>query len=153
MAPAPHQRWLTIVGIGEDGIEGLLPTARTAIKNAELVVGGARHLALAALMLQGEALSWPAPLSDAFPAILAKRGRKVAVLASGDPFCYGVGSLLTELVPVAETHCIPAPSAFSLACSRLGWSMQDTATLSACGRPLEAVVPLLQPGRRILLLS
>jgi precorrin-6Y C5,15-methyltransferase (decarboxylating) len=123
------------------------------IEQAALVVGGARHLALVAELISGDSLPWPSPLSDAFPAILAHRGRSVAVLASGDPYCYGVAGTLRGLVPVAETVCLPAPSAFSLACARLGWPAQDVAALSACGRPLEAVLPLLQPGRRILLLS
>jgi precorrin-6B C5,15-methyltransferase / cobalt-precorrin-6B C5,C15-methyltransferase len=149
---APRQ-WLAILGMGEDGVEGLSRAARAAIKQAVLVVGGARHLALAAELIRGDRLPWPSPLSDAFPTILALRGRNVAVLASGDPYCYGIAGALATLVPVAETVCIPTPSAFSLACARLGWAAQDVATLSACGRPLEAVLPLLQPGRRILLLS
>lgn len=127
--------------------------ARAAIREAVLVVGGARHLALAAPLIKGDRLPWPRPLSDAFPAILAHRGRKVAILASGDPYCYGIGGTLAGLVPVAERFCIPTPTAFSLACARLGWAAQDVATLSACGRPLAAIQPFLQPGCRILALS
>jgi len=77
----------------------------------------------------------------------------VAVLASGDPFCYGVGTKLLRHVPAEETLCLPAPSAFSLACARLGWALQETATISFCGRPIEPIAPLLQPGARILALS
>ena len=85
--------------------------------------------------------------------ILERRGRTVVVLASGDPYCFGVGTALRAVVPLEETLCVPAPSAFSLACARLGWAMQDVATLSFCGRPLPAILPLLQPGTRILALS
>lgn len=98
-------------------------------------------------------MTWPRPIADAFPAILARRGEPVAVLASGDPFCYGVGSLLVRIVPPTEIVCVPAPSAFSLAAARLGWALQETATISFCGRPLAALAPLLQPGSRILALS
>jgi precorrin-6Y C5,15-methyltransferase (decarboxylating) len=153
MVDSVPQKWLAIVGMGEDGIEGLTRAARAAIERAVLVVGGARHLALATDLIRGDRLSWPSPLSDAFPRILARRGDNVAVLASGDPYCYGVAGTLATLVPVEEITCIPTPSAFSLACARLGWAAQDVSTLSACGRPLEGVLPLLQPGRRILLLS
>lgn len=152
-AIASAQRWLAILGIGEDGVEGLSEAARALIRNAALVVGGARHLALAATLTRGERLTWPSPLSDAFPAILARRGEPVVVLASGDPYCYGIGSTLASLVPVTEALCIPAPSAFSLACARLGWALQDVVTLSFCGRPLEVILPRLQPGARILGLS
>jgi precorrin-6Y C5,15-methyltransferase (decarboxylating) len=147
------KRWLAIVGIGEDGVEGLTAAAQALISQATLVVGGVRHLTLAGGLIRGVRLPWPSPMPDAFPAILAERGRAVVVLASGDPFCYGVGSALAALVPLAEMLTLPAPSAFSLAGARLGWSLQDTATISFCGRPLDAIAPLLQPGARILALS
>lgn len=153
MAHSEPRKWLAILGMGEDGVEGLTYGARTTIEQAALVIGGDRHLALAAELIRGDRLSWPSPLTDAFPMIRARRGQKVAVLASGDPYCYGVAAALAALVPAEETICIPSPSAFSLARARLGWAAQDVSTLSACGRPLEAVLPLLQPGRRILVLS
>ncbi len=145
--------WLTLVGIGEDGVEGLSATARAAIGAAALVMGGGRHLALAKALIRGEARAWPNPLAEGIPAILARRGQPVVALASGDPFCFGVGSLLAAEVPMAEILCLPAPSAFTLASARLGWAMQNTATISLCGRPVAALRPLLQPGARILALS
>ncbi|HTR17029.1 MAG TPA: precorrin-6y C5,15-methyltransferase (decarboxylating) subunit CbiE [Acetobacteraceae bacterium] len=147
------RRWLSILGIGEDGVETLSPAARALLSGAALVVGGARHLALADRLITGARLAWPSPLSDAFPAILARRGEAVVVLASGDPYCFGVGASLARIVPPEETLCLPAPSAFSLACARLGWAAQEVAQLSFCGRPLEAVLPRLQPGARLLALS
>ncbi len=94
--------WLAILGIGEDGVEALSPAARTLLGGAALVVGGARHLALAALPPSVEILRWPSPMADGIPAILARRGEAVAVLASGDPFCFGVGSLLAGMWPRAR---------------------------------------------------
>ena len=79
--------------------------------------------------------------------------RPVAVLASGDPYLFGVGALLAARVPASETLCLPAPSAVSLACARLGWAGQDCATVSVCGRPIEGMIPHLQPGARVLALS
>ncbi len=145
--------WLAIIGIGEDGVDGLSARARALVRCAELVVGGRRHLALAASLIEGESRAWPSPMEGAFPDLFARRGRRVAVLASGDPYCYGVGTRLAALVPVGETICLPASSAFALACARLGWTRQDVATISFCGRPLAAVAPLLQPGARVLALS
>jgi precorrin-6B C5,15-methyltransferase / cobalt-precorrin-6B C5,C15-methyltransferase len=146
-------RWLSIVGIGEDGVDGLSARAATLIGNAKLVVGGQRHLNLARTLIRGESMAWPSPMGDALPGILARRPAPVTVLASGDPFCFGVGPILAAHVPAEEFLCLPAPSAFSLACARLGWAMQDVAAVSFCGRPIAAVLPLLQPGARILALS
>ncbi|MEJ1157190.1 precorrin-6y C5,15-methyltransferase (decarboxylating) subunit CbiE [Prosthecomicrobium sp. N25] len=151
-------RWLTILGIGEDGLDGLSPTARRLLADAELVVGGERHLALAGLAGGGasgtpETFRWPTPLTDALPALLSRRGRPVVVLATGDPFFYGVGTTLAGRIPADEMLCIPGPSAFSLAASRLGWSQQETTRLSLHGRAFERVLPHLQPRARILALS
>jgi precorrin-6Y C5,15-methyltransferase (decarboxylating) len=141
------------LGTGEDGVEGLSPAARLLLQAADLVVGGKRHLALAAPLIAGRQMPWPSPMAGAMETILAQRPLPVVVLASGDPFCDGVGAMLAERVPVDEFLSLPAPSAFSLALSRLGWSMRQTASISFCGRPLARLAPLLQPGRRILALS
>jgi precorrin-6Y C5,15-methyltransferase (decarboxylating) len=152
-AGGQQARWLAIVGIGEDGAEGLSPAARALIANARLVIGGKRHLALADGLPNAERMTWPSPIAESIPAILAHRGEPVAVLASGDPYCFGVGALLSAHVPVEETVCVPAPSSLSLACARLGWALDDAATVSLCGRPLETLAPSLQPNRRVLVLS
>jgi precorrin-6B C5,15-methyltransferase / cobalt-precorrin-6B C5,C15-methyltransferase len=152
-AGGQQARWLAIVGIGEDGPEGLTPTARALIANAKLVVGGKRHLSLADGLPRGECKSWPSPIAESLPAILAHRGEPVTVLASGDPYCFGVGAMLSAHVPAEETICVPAPSSLSLACARLGWALDDAATMSLCGRPIETLAPSLQPKRRVLALS
>jgi len=143
--------WLTILGVNEDG--ALSPTASALLGDAALVVGGARHLALADALIHGERMAWSNPLAASLDAIMACCPRPVAVLASGDPFCYGIGSTLAALVPAAERRCIPAPSSLALACARLGWAVQDCATISFCGRPLAPLAPLLQHRARILALS
>jgi precorrin-6Y C5,15-methyltransferase (decarboxylating) len=144
--------WLSLIGIGEDGLAGLSPAARSRLAQARLVVGGARHLALAG-PLEAECLAWPSPLVEAVPDILARRGTPVAVLATGDPFFYGVGSLLAAHVAADEMECFPAPSAFSLAAARLQWGLQDCRLVSLHGRDLARIVPELQPGAKILALS
>jgi len=149
----PPQRWLSIVGIGEDGIAGLAPVAQRLVSDAELVVGGQRHLGLADQLIRGRRLAWPNPIGEAMPEIEKHRGRPVAVLASGDPFHYGVGDMLLRSVPADQTLCLPQPSAFSLAAGRLGWSLQDVSLVSLHGRALEGIVRYLQPGARILALS
>jgi precorrin-6B C5,15-methyltransferase / cobalt-precorrin-6B C5,C15-methyltransferase len=152
-ATCTQMRWLSIVGIGEDGVEGLSPVARRLITSAELVVGGARHLELAGDLVCGRALAWPSPISDAFGEIKRHRGRSVVVLASGDPFHFGVGKQLAAFVPAEEFVCLPQPSAFSLAAARMGWSLQDVAPVTLHGRALQGIVRYLQPGARILALS
>jgi precorrin-6Y C5,15-methyltransferase (decarboxylating) len=146
-------RWLSIIGIGEDGIEGISPAARTLIAQASLVVGGRRHLSLVSGVATGETLAWPSPPQAAFPAILARRGTPVCVVATGDPFFYGIGSSLNREIPPEETICLPCASSFSLVACRLGWAVQDCALVTLHGRALEGIVRYLQPHARILALS
>lgn len=153
MDHAPQNRWLSIVGIGEDGIAGLGESARQAIINASVVFGGHRHLELAVSLISGEARLWPVPFDTAMQDVLALRGAPVCVLASGDPFFFGVGVTLSRRLDAGEFIAFPAPSAFSLAASRLGWPLQDIETVSLHGRPLDLIRPLLHPGRRILALT
>ena len=149
--PASPRRWLSIVGIGEDGVEGLSAIARGLVSGADIVFGGERHLGLAAPLIRGEARPWPSPFS--VDQVLAERGRQVCVLASGDPFLYGVGSVLANHVASEETVVVPAPSSFSLAAARLGWALPDVALVSVHGRALDRIRPHLHPGARVLALT
>ncbi len=146
-------RWLSIVGIGEDGRAGLSQGAIAIVEAADLIIGGRRHLDLFG-PTRGEQRVWPVPLDAAIPDILARRGTPVAVLASGDPFWYGAGVTLARAIPPDEMLVVPAPSSLSLAANRMGWALQHTVTL---GLNMRGLVPLLRRhlnhGSKILALS
>ena len=145
--------WLSIVGLGEDGLDGVCPAGRPLIEQAETLVGGDRHLVMVPANHPAERLSWASPLSETVAAIVARRGRRVCVLATGDPLWYGIGVTLAEAVPAAERCIVPAPSAFSLACARLGWPLAETETLTLHGRPLDLLRAHLAPAARLLILA
>src|SRR6201996_8999007 len=67
-----RQPWLTIIGIGEDGWEGLAPAARRAIEGATIVYGGTRHLAFVPTT-SAQHIPWPSPMSSAIQEILTTR--------------------------------------------------------------------------------
>jgi precorrin-6Y C5,15-methyltransferase (decarboxylating) len=144
--------WLAVIGLGEEGWGGLSSAARDLIESAELVVGGERHLSLMPKNLR-EMLAWKSPLSDTLPEIARRRGQRVAVLASGDPLCYGVGALLARHFAPEEMIVLPSPSAFSLAAARLLWPLEDCISLSLHGRPLDGLRLHLAPGSRVIALS
>lgn len=146
-------KWLTIVGIGEDGLDGLGVAARRAIEEAAFVFGGSRHLSLAESAIHGQARAWKSPFDPTMADVLALKGHKVCVLASGDPFQYGVGSVLAAHVPPDETLVVTAPSSFSLAAARLGWALPDLALVSLHGRTIDRIRPHLHPGARVLALT
>jgi precorrin-6Y C5,15-methyltransferase (decarboxylating) len=144
--------WLSIVGLGEDGLAGLTPAARVLFDQAEVLVGGKRVLAM--VPEDGrERLSWPSPLSAGVDEIAARRGQRICVLATGDPLHHGIGVALAKQVRIEEMTIVPGPSAYTLACARLGWNRAEVETLSLHGRPLELLHPAVQPGAKLLLLT
>ncbi|MBK1620844.1 cobalamin biosynthesis bifunctional protein CbiET [Lamprobacter modestohalophilus] len=145
--------WLTVVGIGEDGLSGLGREACAAIEAATQVFGGERHLALLAPQSGQQRRPWPRPFALAYDQVLAHRGEPVCVLASGDPMFYGIGSQLAERLPLEELRVLPAPSSMSLAAARLGWPLQQVRVVPAHGRPLARVARYLAEGVRLLVLS
>lgn len=145
--------WLSIVGIGAGGIGSLSAPARAAIEAAELVVGSERQLGLVSALVHGETMSWSSPMLDGVARVLARRGQRTCILGSGDPFHFGVGSMLARSLRQGDLVCYPSPSSMSLAASRLGWPLQETEIVSLHGRDLSAVIRFLTPGRRILALS
>ena len=144
--------WLTVVGMGDDGPDGLTPAARAVVDQAPVVVGGRRHLDLLGPG-ERERIPWPQPFSAFGETLEGLRGRAVCVLTSGDPTCYGIGSILVKRFGQEAVRIVPAPSAFSLARARLGWAAQAVQALSLHGRPLELLHPFIQPGVRLLVLS
>lgn len=145
-------RWLTLIGIGEDGRDGLSPAALRLLAQARFIIGGARHLDLLG-KTQAETMTWPSPFTAGIKEILARRGTPVCVLASGDPFLYGVGSVLSRDIPAEEMICLPAPSSLSLAAARLGWALQDCEIVSLHGRQFERIIPHLRPAAKLLVIS
>jgi precorrin-6B C5,15-methyltransferase / cobalt-precorrin-6B C5,C15-methyltransferase len=147
-----NKKWLSVIGIGEGGVGELSPGARGFIDRASLIVGGKRHLAMLGECPQAQ-LVWASPIESSIASILKYRGNPVCVLASGDPLCYGIGVTLLRYVSIAEMTIMPAPSTFSLACARLGWTLTEVETLSLCGRSPDFLAAILSPHAKLLVLS
>ncbi|MBT5047843.1 MAG: precorrin-6y C5,15-methyltransferase (decarboxylating) subunit CbiE [Rhodospirillaceae bacterium] len=147
MAQTP---WLSIIGIGDDGLDGLSPVARSVLDSAEIICGGRRHLAMLGDDPR-DRMEWAVPFADSIDPLTELRGHAVAVLASGDPMWFGAGATLVRAIPASEMRIIPAPSAYSLAAARLGWALDEVECLSVHGRPLEAILPFLVPEARLLI--
>ena len=147
-----------MVGIGADGWVGLSDRARDHVRHAEVILGGARQLDLVRPDLVPEVtadrIAWPSPLLPALPGLLDQHtGRLVCVLASGDPLFFGIGATLIGLLGADRVAVLPHPSSMSLACARLGWPWSDVEVVSLVGRPVDQLRRVLQPHRRLLLLS
>ncbi|WP_298435883.1 precorrin-6y C5,15-methyltransferase (decarboxylating) subunit CbiE [uncultured Jannaschia sp.] len=148
----PDAPWLHIVGIGEDGLDGLTPAARTVVETAEILVGGDRHHDLSAAV-SATRVAWPSPFDALVETLLSFRGQRVVVLATGDPLWFSVGARIGRAIPPGQIAYHPQLSAFQLAAARMGWSMADLETLTVHGRPVEQMIAFIQPDARLLILT
>ncbi|GIE80489.1 precorrin-6Y C5,15-methyltransferase [Actinoplanes philippinensis] len=145
---------VTVVGVGADGWPGLSGTAQGALTAAEVVFGGARQLALLPAEVAARRVPWPSPLVPALPGLFeAEHGRRVCVLASGDPMFHGIGATLARVLGPSSITVLPHPSSVSLAAARLGWDLATTDVVSLVTAPVETLHRVINPGRRILVLS
>ncbi len=140
--------WVTIIGLGEDGLAGLTDASRAALAQAEIIFGGPRHLALVGAGARGQ--NWPVPFS--LDPLLACRGQRVVMLASGDPFWFGAGGSLAAHLAPGEWQAFPAPSTFSLAAARLGWRLEEITCHGLHAAPFERLRPILTKGARAICL-
>ena len=144
--------WLHIVGIGEDGLDGLTSATRAVIDAAEVIVGGERHHGLIGNP-EAERIRWPSPFDALLETLLSQKGRRVVVLATGDPLWFSVGAKIGRSIDPAQITYHPQLSAFQLAAARMGWSMADLETLTVHGRPVEQMIAFIQPDQRLLVLT
>ncbi len=157
--PDISKKWLCVIGIGEDGWDDLSADARDLLYESEIVLGGERHLKMLPKDWEGERIIWSSPIREAVSKIVSWRpedsasSQKVAIMASGDPLCYGIATKLLRHLPIEEIWIKPALTTFSLMCSRIGWSLPDVETLTIHGRPVEMLHPFVQPGAKLLVLS
>jgi precorrin-6Y C5,15-methyltransferase (decarboxylating) len=145
------KRSLSLIGMGEDGFDGLSAAARTLITEADIIVGSGRLLGLLP-PLAAALYNWPSPFDPMLDRIRAWADKRVVILASGDPMNYGVGALLAPRLK-DDLRIIPAPSAFSLAAARMGWSLPDVEMISLHGRDTALIEPIIAPGIKILALT
>lgn len=144
--------WLHIIGIGEDGLDGLTGAARACIAGADYIIGGKRHHGLIG-ECKAKRINWPSPFNALISELQALRGKNVVVLATGDPLWFSVGNRIATSFDLAEVVFYPHVSAFQLAASKLGWPLQGVMCLSVHGRPIERIKPCLQNGQKLLVLT
>ncbi|MCY4304270.1 MAG: precorrin-6y C5,15-methyltransferase (decarboxylating) subunit CbiE [Aestuariivita sp.] len=143
--------WLTIIGLGEDGLDGLSLASRLALEKAEVIMGPSRHLALVSTKAS-ECVEWPIPFHQGISRLLEFRGRTTVVLTSGDPFWFGAGSHIVKNLSFQEWRAFPAPSTFGWAASNLGWSLEHIAMLGLHAAPISRLRPYLTVGQRLIVL-
>ena len=149
---ANPNKWLHIVGIGEDGMDGLTPVTRATVEAAEIIIGGDRHHQLSD-GVTARRVSWPSPFDALIDKILEFKGKRVVVLATGDPLWFSIGARIGRAIDSSQIVYHPQLSAFQLTAARMGWSLADVETLTVHGRPVHQMVAFIQPDQRLIILT
>jgi len=145
---------ITVVGIGADGWAGVPQRLREVIARADVLIGSRRQLELVPDLDGQERAELPTPLRELLPKLVEQHaGRRVVVLASGDPLVSGIGSTLIDLLGAERVTIEPAVSSVALARARMGWPADSHATVTLVGRDVDLLRRKLTPSRRILVLS
>ena len=145
---------ITVVGIGAGGWPDIGGTGQSTVRAARVVFGSSRQLDLLPADIVAERIAWPSPLLPALPGLFeAHPARPACVLASGDPMFHGIGATLVRLLGADRVRVLPHPSSASVAAARLGWPLATTDVLSLVTAGPDELRRLLNPGRRILVLS
>ena len=142
--------WLTIIGLGEDGLDGLSIASQKVLETAQWIFGAKRHLTLLPEDLHRKSILWPVPFESGIDALLQKRTEQVVMLTSGDPFWYGAGSVITRHLESQEWVAHPAPSCFSLTASFLGWPLEKTICHALHAAPFSTIQKDLHPNNRLM---
>lgn len=140
--------WVSIVGMPDDSLSALSPASVAAIDAAEVIFGGPRHLELVGAGARGRA--WPLPFS--VDPVVAARGQRVVVLASGDPFWFGVGGTLAAVLEPSEWEVFAAPSTFALVAAALGWRLEEVTCHGLHAAPFARLRNVLSPRGRMICL-
>ncbi len=144
--------WLNIVGIGEDGWDGLSAKAKHIIASAHHVIGSTRTLAMLPA-INGTQHKWPQPFSAVVEQLNPLRGQATVILATGDPMNFGVARKILTFISKAEVTITPHLSAFSLTAARMGWSLPDCDCFTIHGRPAANVEVFIQPRAKLIMLT
>jgi precorrin-6B C5,15-methyltransferase / cobalt-precorrin-6B C5,C15-methyltransferase len=148
------QSAVVVVGIGDDGWAGLTGEAQAVLRDAKVIAGGGRQLALLPDLphLPGRRIPLPSPLLPQLDELVADHPG-LCLLASGDPMLHGIGATLARRLGPGRVNVLPAVSSVALACSRLGWAEHEVDVVSLVSRAPEVVLPAVQPGARVLVLG
>ena len=144
---------ISVIGIGEEGFAGLSPAAIAEIRQAKVIFGGKRHLAMLPGDIGGQQMPWISPFEANMAEIAKFRGQNPIILASGDPMFFGVGNTLVDHFGCENISVFPSPSSISLACARTGWALADCDVITLHGRKPENLRAHLRPRGRIIALS
>lgn len=144
----PTAEKVHIIGIGDDGLDGVTSAARQLIERAELLVGADYTLRLAP-QSKAERLVAGANLDAIVDRIQAARDRRVVVLVSGDPLFYGLARYLCDKLGKDRFEVVPHVSSMQLAFARVKESWEEAYLTNLAHRSLDQVLEQIRVAEKV----
>ncbi|HID76238.1 MAG TPA: precorrin-6y C5,15-methyltransferase (decarboxylating) subunit CbiE [Planctomycetaceae bacterium] len=148
MAETEKAHKVQIVGVGEDGLDGLTEAARRLVLAAEVLVGENHSLALVP-DTGAERLVVGSNLDEAVAKIEASAGKRTVVLAVGDPLFYGVARFLSARLGKDRFEVVPHVSSMQLAFARVMESWEDAFLTNLATQDLEEVIGQIRTAQKV----
>ncbi|NBW97768.1 MAG: precorrin-6y C5,15-methyltransferase (decarboxylating) subunit CbiE, partial [Planctomycetia bacterium] len=137
-----------IVGIGDDGVEGMTAQARRVLEGADVLLGPESCAALLPKSLAAR-LEIAANLEELCEKIDAAGGRQLVVLASGDPLFYGTARYVCAKLGKDRFEVVPHVSSMQLAFARVKESWEDAFLANLAGQSIERVVDKIRTSETV----
>ncbi|MFY9268951.1 MAG: precorrin-6y C5,15-methyltransferase (decarboxylating) subunit CbiE [Candidatus Manganitrophaceae bacterium] len=136
---------VAVIGMEGDGVNHLTSDIQRRIAAADLLMGGERHLAHFP-DFSGERIVIGSNLKEVAERALSglKEGKRVVVLASGDPLFHGIGAFLIKRIGKEQVDVVPAVSAMQLAFARVKEPWQEAALVSLHAKPIENLLSVIE---------
>ena len=141
---------INVVGMGLSP-EDLSSRAMKIIMNADILAGGKRHLAFFPDHAAQRVVLDRNVETTLTGLIKSCRGKRVVVLASGDPNFFGVAPLVCKVFGKKNVTVLPNITAFQAACARVRENWEDAVFISLHGRPLAQLDSIPADDRTVVL--
>ncbi len=137
-----------IIGIGDDGLDGLTTYARRLIEDADLVLGDEPTLSLVK-SVGGDRAAITTDLAAGIARINAAPGKHIVVLASGDPLFYGMARYLCDKLGKDRFQVIPHVSSMQLAFARVKESWEEALLTNLANHDLDSVLDRIRVAEKV----
>jgi precorrin-6Y C5,15-methyltransferase (decarboxylating) len=137
-----------IIGVGENGLDGLTAAARELVQAAELLVGENHTLELVP-ETGAERLLVGTSLDEAVARIEASPDKKIVVLATGDPLFYGVARYLCDRLGKQRFDVVPHVSSMQLAFARVKESWEEAFLTNLATHSLQSVAEQIRTAEKV----
>lgn len=137
-----------VIGVGDDGFDGLTALARDLIDGADLLIGAERSLADAP-GIAAERIELGVDFDGLVQRIAENPHKRIVVLATGDPLFYGTARYLCDRLGKDRFEVVPHVSTMQLAFARVKESWDEAYLTNLASQTLSRVTEKIRTAEKV----